>query len=69
MQYRVVLLPKRYAGQVKTLSGKQMASSTPSTVIIPVGTRIITSLQEDNLSNGYYSGTIAETPNSRNKYR
>ncbi|XP_001603698.1 histone-lysine N-methyltransferase SETDB1 [Nasonia vitripennis] len=68
MQYRVKLLQKKYAGQVKTLTGKQMASSTPSPVIIPVTTRVVAIFQ-DSYSSNYYSGVIAEPPKSTNKYR
>ncbi|XP_058793331.1 histone-lysine N-methyltransferase eggless isoform X2 [Phymastichus coffea] len=68
MQYKVKLLQKKYAGQVKTLSGKQMASNTPSPVIIPVGTRVVAIFQDLNSSN-YYSGVIAEPPKIVNKFR
>lgn len=68
MQYRVKLLQKKYAGQVKALTGKQMASSTPSPVIIPVSTRVVAIFQ-DTYSSNYYSGVIAEPPKSTNKYR
>ncbi|XP_011495749.1 PREDICTED: histone-lysine N-methyltransferase eggless [Ceratosolen solmsi marchali] len=68
MQYRVKLLQKKYAGQVKSLSGKQMASSIPSSVIIPVGTRVV-AIFHDTYSSNYYSGVIAEPPKSTNKYR
>ncbi|XP_014205106.1 histone-lysine N-methyltransferase eggless [Copidosoma floridanum] len=68
MNYSVKLLQKKYAGKVKTLPGKQLASSTPSEVIIPVGTRVVAIFQDTYCSN-YYSGVIAEPPKSTNKYR
>ncbi|KAL7299254.1 hypothetical protein TKK_0007844 [Trichogramma kaykai] len=68
MQYKVKLLQKKYAGQIKTLSGKHMAYSKPSPVIIPVGTRVVAIFQ-DTYSSNYYSGVIAEPPKSTNLFR
>lgn len=68
MQYRVKLLQKKYAGQMKMLNGKQMASNSPSPFIIPVGTRVVAIFQ-DVYSSNYYSGVVAEAPKSINKYR
>jgi histone-lysine N-methyltransferase SETDB1 len=45
-----------------------MASSAPSSVIIPVGTRVV-AIFHDTYSSNYYSGVIAEPPKSTNKYR
>lgn len=67
-QYRVKLLQKKYAGQVRFLSGKQLAASSPSAVIIPVGTRVVAIFQ-DTYSSNFYSGVVAEPPKSTNKYR
>ena len=68
MQYQVELLAEKYASQVKTLSGKQMASSTLCPFIIPVGMRVVAFFQDISTSN-YCSGVIAEPPKSTNKYR
>lgn len=68
MQYRVKLVSKKYASQIKTLSGRQMASNSQSSVIIPVGTRVVAMFQ-DIYSSNYYSGVVAEPPKSTNKYR
>ncbi|XP_012530724.1 histone-lysine N-methyltransferase eggless isoform X2 [Monomorium pharaonis] len=65
---RVKLLQKRYNSATKNVSGKQLAITNLSKVMIPVGTRVI-AIFHDVVSNNYYSGIIAETPKSINKYR
>lgn len=62
------LVQKKYNAAVKTISGKLLATTELSKVMIPVGTRVI-AIFHDDISNHYYSGIIAETPKSINKYR
>jgi len=64
----VKLIRKKYNSAVKTLSGKLIALAEISKVMIPVGTRVVAVFRDD-ISNNYYSGMIAETPKSINKYR
>ncbi|KAL0130171.1 hypothetical protein PUN28_002046 [Cardiocondyla obscurior] len=67
--YRVRLTQRKYNGAIKTLSGKHVTAKTEqSKVIIPIGTRVV-AIFRDDVSNNYYSGIIAETPKSINKYR
>lgn len=65
---RVRLIQKRYNSAVKTVPGKLIAITEVSQVMIPVGTRVV-AIFHDDVSNNYYSGIIAETPKSINKYR
>lgn len=63
------LIKKRYGDAAfKTVSGKLLATTEVSKVMIPVGTRVV-AIFRDDVSNNYYSGIIAETPKSINKYR
>ncbi|KYM98922.1 PREDICTED: histone-lysine N-methyltransferase SETDB1 [Cyphomyrmex costatus] len=65
---RVKLIQKKYNAAIKTVSGKLIATTELSKVLIPVGTRVVAIFHDVN-SNNYYSGIIAETPKSINKYR
>ncbi|XP_018338470.1 PREDICTED: histone-lysine N-methyltransferase SETDB1 isoform X2 [Trachymyrmex septentrionalis] len=65
---RVRLIQKKYNAAIKTVSGKLLATTELSKVMIPVGTRVV-AIFHDVVSNNYYSGIIAETPKSINKYR
>ncbi|KAL6259594.1 hypothetical protein P5V15_009511 [Pogonomyrmex californicus] len=65
---RVKLIQKKYNAAIKTLSGKLIALAEQSKVLIPVGTRVV-AIFHDVTSSNYYSGIIAETPKSINKYR
>ncbi|XP_011866930.1 PREDICTED: histone-lysine N-methyltransferase SETDB1 [Vollenhovia emeryi] len=65
---RVKLVQKKYNSAIKTICGKLVALTEVSKVIIPVGTRVV-AIFRDDVSNNYYSGIIAETPKSINKYR
>ncbi|XP_039301848.1 histone-lysine N-methyltransferase eggless isoform X2 [Solenopsis invicta] len=65
---RVKFLQKKYNSAMKTVSGKHLAITEISKVMIPVGTRVV-AIFRDTCSNNYYSGIIAETPKSINKYR
>jgi len=64
----VKLIQKKYNAAIKTISGKLLAITERSKVMIPVGTRVV-AIFHDVVSNNYYSGIIAETPKSINKYR
>ncbi|XP_018314698.1 histone-lysine N-methyltransferase SETDB1 isoform X2 [Mycetomoellerius zeteki] len=65
---RVRLIQKKYNAAIKAVSGKLLATTELSKVMIPVGTRVV-AIFHDVVSNNYYSGIIAETPKSINKYR
>ncbi|XP_003700184.1 SET domain bifurcated histone lysine methyltransferase eggless [Megachile rotundata] len=67
-QYRVKLLQKKYNSVIKSVSGKQIAAAVVSSVIIPVGARVVAIFQDVSSSN-FYSGVIAEPPKAINKYR
>ncbi|XP_046617566.1 histone-lysine N-methyltransferase eggless isoform X1 [Neodiprion virginianus] len=67
-QYRVKILTKKNNSVVRTVMGTQLALAIPSSVLIPVGTRIVAIFKDVNAC-GYYSGVIAEPPKSTNKYR
>lgn len=64
---RVKLLQKKYNSVIKTVSGKQIAATIISQVIIPVGTRVVAIFKD--VSSNFYSGVIAEPPKATNKYR
>ncbi|XP_071636747.1 histone-lysine N-methyltransferase eggless isoform X1 [Temnothorax longispinosus] len=66
--FRVKLIQKKYNGAIKSIPGKLIALTELSKVMIPVGTRVV-AIFRDDISNNYYSGIIAETPKSINKYR
>ncbi|XP_014476372.1 PREDICTED: histone-lysine N-methyltransferase SETDB1 isoform X2 [Dinoponera quadriceps] len=53
---------------MKTVYGKHVAIAQICKVIIPVGTRVI-AIFNDATDSGFFSGIIAETPKSTNKYR
>lgn len=59
---------KRSYSNFKMVHGKQMALAKASKVLIPVGTRVVAMFNDVATSN-FYSGIIAETPKSTNKYR
>lgn len=61
-------MQKKYNGAIKTISGNLLALAEPSTVVIPVRTRVVAIFHDVNSSN-YYSGIIAEPPKSTNKFR
>lgn len=61
-------MQKKYNAMIRTVSGKQVAVTELSKVLIPVGTRVI-AIFHDVSFNNYYSGIIAEPPKSTNKYR
>jgi len=60
----------RKSNNLKQVTGKQMAYTSPSPVRLPVGTRVIAIFKDNDWSKeSYYSGVIAEPPKSMNKYR
>ncbi|XP_032664339.1 histone-lysine N-methyltransferase SETDB1 [Odontomachus brunneus] len=65
---RVKLIHRRGCPVFKSVFGKQFALAQTSKVLIPVGTRVV-ALFNDVVSNNLYSGIIAETPKSTNRYR
>ncbi|XP_046146084.1 histone-lysine N-methyltransferase eggless [Osmia bicornis bicornis] len=67
-QYRVKLLQKKYNSVIKSVVGRQIAVAAISSVLIPVGTRVVAIFQDVSSSN-FYSGVIAEPPKAINKYR
>lgn len=67
-QYKVKLQAKKNNQTLKLITGKQLAIAIPSSVIIPVATRVVALFHDVN-SNSFYSGVIAEPPKSTNKYR
>ena len=56
------------SNELKILSGKQIAATTPNSVIIPVGARVVAMFQ-DVVSSVCYSGVVAEPPKVINKFR
>lgn len=65
---RVRLLHKKGFSVFRNVIGRQMAVAQTCKVIIPVGTRVV-AIFNDVFTSNYYSGIIAETPKSTNKYR
>lgn len=61
-------MQKRGCPVFKTVYGKQVALAQMSKVLVPVGTRVV-AMFNDVVTNNFYSGIIAETPKSTNKYR
>ncbi|KAK7864464.1 hypothetical protein R5R35_011697 [Gryllus longicercus] len=64
-----VRFESRKSSTVKTVTGKQLAYSTPSPVRLPVGTRVIALFRDEWAKECYYAGIVAEPPKAVNKFR